>query len=104
MEGSLMIALDSHALLWWTVDPAKLSAAASAACATIVTDGGIVSSISVWEIGMKVKKGVLDVGMTMGAYVQRLKQIPGLAIIPVDEAIWLENLALAWKHADPADR
>jgi PIN domain nuclease of toxin-antitoxin system len=27
-----------------------------------------------------------------------------LTIVPVDTAIWLQNLSLPWEHRDPADR
>ena len=42
--------------------------------------------------------------MTSEEYVNRLKQLGRLEIIPVDEAIWMKNLALDWTHQKPADR
>ena len=42
--------------------------------------------------------------MPLERYVLLLKELGYLAIIPVDEKIWLENLRLDWTHPDPADR
>jgi len=99
-----MVLLDTCALVWWTLDPHKLSHAASKACGEIETFGGFISSISLWEIGIKIKKGRLDINITLEEYVSRLNQIEGLEIIPVDENIWAKNISLDWPHKDPADR
>ncbi len=99
-----MVVLDTCALIWWTLDPEMLSPAAAATCDRIGMQGGAISSISIWEVGIKIKQGKLDIGMSVEAYADRLKRIGGLDIIPVDEAIWLANLSLDWEHRDPADR
>lgn len=99
-----MILLDTCALIWWTLDPDQLSPKAKAACEGILKEGAYVSSISLWEIGVKIKKGKLDIGLPLEEYVSRLKKMNLLEIVPVDETIWLKNLALKWKNQDPADR
>jgi PIN domain nuclease of toxin-antitoxin system len=99
-----MVLLDTCALLWWTLDPEKLSPKAAKVCDRIATKGGVVSSISIWEIGIKIKKGELEIGLPLEDYVGRLKQLSGLEIVPVDEIIWMRGLDLDWKHRDPADR
>ena len=62
------------------------------------------SSISIWEIGIKVMRKKLIIPITIDAYVQRLQEIDRLSLVPVDDKIWLENLHLEWAHKDPADR
>ncbi|MGH8550199.1 MAG: PIN domain-containing protein [Methylococcales bacterium] len=52
-----MVVLDTHVLVWWTLDEARLSEPARLLCNEIPQTGGIVSSISLWEIGIKVKRG-----------------------------------------------
>jgi PIN domain nuclease of toxin-antitoxin system len=99
-----MLLLDTCALVWWTLDPASLSSRAREACDRIAVDGAFVSSISIWEIGIKMQKGTLDIGTTLQDYVARLKSIGALEILAVDEEIWVRNLALPWEHKDPADR
>ncbi len=63
-----------------------------------------ISSISIWEIGLKAKKGKLDLPISIDNYVKGLKQIGNIEIVLVDVTIWLKNLALDWDHQDPADR
>jgi len=99
-----MVVLDTHTLIWWTLDPAKLSDSARQVCNNIPQTGGIVSSILLWEIGLKVKRGQLDLGLDMEDYVGRLHLLKGLEIVAVDVEHWLENLRLPWDHPDPADR
>jgi len=96
--------LDTCALLWWTLDPEKLSDKAAKACKKISDTGAMISSISIWEIGIKIKKGKLDIGLSLSEYVDRLKSLDTLTIIPIDEYIWIENISLDWEHRDPADR
>ena len=97
-----VIVLDTSALLFWTLDPVRLSAEAQQIIdqSTAIT----ICSISIWEIGIKVKKGKLDLPLATTEYVTKLKRLHNLQIMPVDENIWLENVALAWSHQDPADR
>jgi len=97
-----MIVLDTSALLYWTLDPGELSPNATQAI-----DGAeriIASSISVWEIALKVKRGKLIIPLSIREYVERLERLERLEILPVDVHMWLENLDLPWEHRDPADR
>lgn len=98
----MKIVLDTSALIYWTLDPAKLSvpAANAIAQATEIT----VSAISIWEIGRKAKQGKLDLPLSIHAYVDRLNRLERVTIEAVTLAVWLENLTLDWAHRDPADR
>jgi PIN domain nuclease of toxin-antitoxin system len=64
----------------------------------------IVSSISIWEMGLKANRGRLELPLSIAEYTQRLQKLERLEITPVDVNIWLENLSLNWGHRDPADR
>ena len=99
-----MILLYTCALLWWTLEPENLSNAAAIACKKIDSKGGAISSISIWKIGIKLKKGTLNIGLSIEEYVKRLKSLGTLEIIPVDEDIWVKSIKLDWNHKDPADR
>lgn len=99
-----MVVLDTHALVWWTLDSTRLSERARQHCNEIPQTGGLVSAISLWEIGLKVKRGQLDLGLEMDDYVKRLHSLKGLEIVAVDVEHWLGNLRLPWDHRDPADR
>jgi PIN domain nuclease of toxin-antitoxin system len=97
-----MIVLDTSALLFWTLDPVQLSAQANLAIEK--ADHLIVSSISVWEIALKVKRGKLDLPLSISNYVEGLDRLERLEILSVDVQTWLDNLRLDWDHRDPADR
>lgn len=98
----MTVVLDTSALIYWTLDPARLSGPAHDALAQ--TDRYVVSSISIWEIGLKVAKGQLTIPLSIADYAARLSHVQGVDIVPVDTETWLTNLALDWTHRDPADR
>ena len=97
-----MLVFDTAALLYWTLDPEKLSGEARKAIEE--DDRFLISSISVWEIALKVKRGKLQLPLPLGDYVERLLRLEALEIQPVDVQTWLDNLELDWDHRDPADR
>ena len=97
-----MIVLDTSALLYWTLDPAQLSLKAKQAIEQ--ADRIVISSISVWEIALKVKRQKLVLPLPVPEYVERLQRLEALEILAVDVQTWLDNLELLWEHRDPADR
>ena len=99
-----MIVLDTHALLWWALDPGQLSARAKDACEQMEREGAFASAISVWELGVKVKNGKLDLGMPISEFVRRLQVSNVVELVAVDASIWLRTVMLEWDHRDPADR
>jgi len=99
-----MICLDTHALLWWALDPPRLSPRARELCAQMERDGGHASAISIWELGLKIKSGDLEIGISIEDFAARVARTGIVEIVPVTAEIWMENLALEWGHRDPADR
>lgn len=67
-------------------------------------DGGFASAISVWELGVKVKRGKLELPLPLEEFAQRIDRGGVVKLLPVGTDIWLHSLSLAWDHADPADR
>lgn len=99
-----MIVLDTHALLWWALAPEKLSAAAADVCSRMERDGGFASAISIWELGVKIRNGKLDLGLPLSEFVRRIESTGVVELIAVDSALWLRTAELDWDHRDPADR
>jgi PIN domain nuclease of toxin-antitoxin system len=99
-----VIVLDTHALLWWTLSPGQLSRPATEVLARVAQTGGLASSISIWEIGVKVQRGKLALGISVDELVRRVERSGVVELVPVDTPIWLRSLALSWDHKDPADR
>jgi PIN domain nuclease of toxin-antitoxin system len=104
MARQVNCVLDTCALIWWSVDPGRLSTVARKFCDRIVTGKAYVSSISIWEIGLKSMRGQLYIGGSLDDYVRDLKTIEYLDIVPIDEGGWIDSLKLKWDHRDPADR
>jgi len=102
MGRYLMIVLDTAAVVYAAIDTAKLSLRAEQAI--IDADQIIVSSITIWEIGLKVKQGKLTLPFSVLELLDRLKQVDRVTIAPVEVNTWLKNVELAWEHKDPADR
>ena len=102
MAAGVVVVLDTSALLFWTLDAGKLSQPASSAIAD--AERILVSSISVWEIGVKVARGRLDIPLPVREFADALARINRVEILPVDTATWLRSVELRWEHRDPADR
>jgi PIN domain nuclease of toxin-antitoxin system len=105
MAGSIKIVLDTCALLWWSLDPDKLSQKAKEACDRIEQEKNcLVPSTAIWEIAIKVKNHKLDLGVDIDDYITALKKSDVIRIMPIDEEIWLDSVKLEWEHRDPVDR
>jgi PIN domain nuclease of toxin-antitoxin system len=99
-----VILLDTHVLLWWAVDPDRLSSAAAASLQAMERRGGFASAISIWELGVKIQRGKLDLGISIAEFARRIQKSGIIELLPVTTATWLRSLELAWDHRDPADR
>jgi PIN domain nuclease of toxin-antitoxin system len=96
------IVLDTSTLIFWSLAPTSLSQPATITIAN--ASQYVISSISLWEIGTKHRKGKLDLPGPFREFVQRIKQVGALQILAVDEDIWVASVELDWQHNDPADR
>jgi PIN domain nuclease of toxin-antitoxin system len=97
-----MIVLDTVTLIYWTVRPERLSAAAALEIER--SESLAISSISIWELAVKSRRGHIDLTIPLKDYLWGLEQIPHLQIRSVDAATWLRSAELNWSHRDPADR
>ena len=102
MGSAGVIVLDTSALVFWTLNRDRLSRTAAQAISD--ADRIALSSISIWEIGIKVKKEQLSIPISIQEFTDKLEQIDRLDILPVDVQTWIKNLELDWDHRDPADR
>lgn len=101
----MSVVLDTCALIWWSLDFDKLSLSAKEACCILEKEkNGLVASISIWEIAIKIKNKKLDLGVSLETYVEALRKSDVISLISIDENLWLKSVALEWTHRDPADR
>lgn len=98
-----MILLDTCALLWLAADQEKLSTRAREAIRERAGEL-FVSSISAFEIAIKVRRGKLELPMEPGVWFKEVLDHHGLVEIPVDGEIAARAVALAPLHNDPCDR
>tara|TARA_B100000902_G_scaffold387135_1_gene430781 strand:+ start:1918 stop:2298 length:381 start_codon:yes stop_codon:yes gene_type:complete len=97
-----MIALDTAVLVYWTLDPEQLSQSASKVIEEDETK--IISAVSIWELGQKIKSGDLRLPLRLSDYLEKLKTVENLEITPVDAEHWMRSLVLNWDNEDIADR
>lgn len=99
-----MIVVDTHVLLWWALDPERLSREARKRLEEMERVGGFASAISIWELAIKVKRKKLELPIGMDDFKRRLERGGVVQLVPVDADLWLRSVALRWTHNDPADR
>ena len=95
--------LDSHVLLWWWFDPARLSTAVH----ELLVDSSSeirVSAASVWELSLKHHRGKLPELAGAIHDLPGLLQADGFQGLPISQAHGLRAGAYSQPHRDPFDR
>lgn len=95
--------LDTHALLWWQTDDARLPERVRA---TIADPGNpvFVSAASAWEIATKVRLGKLSSAPEAATRHQELLAADGFLELPIKALHALRAGAFDVEHRDPFDR
>lgn len=102
-----MIVLDTHALVWWANGDERLSPKAHKAIGDEQKAHGriCISAISAWEIAMLVHKNRLVLAMDVDDWLDVVKDIDGVEIVPLSPHVLVQSTRLPGAfHADPADR
>lgn len=102
-----MILLDTHALVWWVSDPARIPAKARRLIDSEVKDAVplVVSSISIWEVAMLVARRRLELTVDADTWLANVEALPFLKFVPVDNRIAAQSVRLDdFPVRDPADR
>jgi len=99
----MKILLDTHAFIWADAEPQKLSASAKAACEDPANQL-FLSTVSVWEMQIKVMLGKLTLRGPLRLVIQDWIQQSGLAIWPMNLEHVLHLANLPSHHKDPFDR
>ncbi len=99
-----MILLDTHVLLWHERGDRRLGPRALRTFQSALQQSDVaVSAISFWEVGMRVHKGRVDLGLDLDAWRRDLLD-KGVIEIMVDGGIAARAGLLPDVHGDPADR
>jgi PIN domain nuclease of toxin-antitoxin system len=100
-EAGLMV-LDTCAVIWLAFDREKLSERALNQidkCNDI-----LISTLSFWEIGVKIRKKKLSIPVTLQSLVHLYSENEIVRFISPDIEIVLTSLELTWENKDPVDR
>lgn len=96
-----MVVLDTHVVVWWTTEPARLSARAAAAIASADAIG--IPAIVFWETALLVRKKRLQLDIPVAEWAETVQLIPRVQALPLTAEVALTADVLEM-HADPADR
>jgi len=95
--------IDTHALLWFATDDRRLSQRAE----SLMRDSHnelIFSVASIWEIVIKVQKGLLKLNAPPPRWLRENLGILGARTLPIRSKHALRILRLPLHHRDPFDR
>jgi PIN domain nuclease of toxin-antitoxin system len=101
-----VIVLDTHVWVWWVSETADLPQRVRKVIDRNADENAVcVSSISVWEVALLVKKGRLQLTMSAADWIAQCEAVAGVRFVPVDNRIGLGAVLLPGAlHNDPADR
>ena len=96
---------DTHALIWWCLQPDKLGAASRRHLRSALDDDTLMfCDISCWEIAMLLKKGRVSVSVGISEFLDLLTRACGASVQPITPAIAEASQDGRFMHGDPADR
>jgi len=105
--------LDTHAWIWWNMNPRMLSSKARSVIsdATRIKVGAVreppllLSAISLWEFCKLLQKGRLCISIDPEQWIETAMEIPGLRLVPLTPSIAYASTVLPEPfHEDPADQ
>lgn len=108
MGGSaLRLLLDTHILIWWQIDPSRLTADQRRALnlSREINEQLGVAAITLWEIAKAVERGRVEFDQELDIVLRGIEQHPMLRVLKLDAYVARESTLLgATLRGDPADR
>ena len=100
-----MIVLDTHAWVWWTIDPDRLSETQRQEITDSEEDRIGVSAISCWEVAKLCEYERLALPVDLPEWFQLALQYPGVSLLDLTPEVAVESTTLPGAfHRDPADQ
>jgi len=96
-----VILLDTHMWVWLNDGDSRLP---RVVVDRLVSEGGSLSAVSIWEFAMLLEKGRLVSDLPAELKVRDMLNRYPLSVVPVDLDIALMTRSLPFEHDDPADR
>ena len=102
----MRIVLDTHILVYWCVEPARLTGPQQHAIRTIhESNPAIVADISLWEIAALKSAGRIQIDMPLIQWLNRATAPPLVRVAEISANIASEVERINnWVNRDPADR
>jgi PIN domain nuclease of toxin-antitoxin system len=100
-----MILLDTHVVVWLTIEPKKLPKAAGRLIAeTRANSNGIaIADTTLWELAMLTTLGRIKPAIPLGLYLRRVENM--FEVIPITGAVAERSTQFSEKYPrDPSDR
>ena len=99
----MKLLLDTHALLWFLLEDAKLSSNARSLIADPANDP-LVSPASYWEIAIKISLGKYTLTEDFAEFMESQLAENDLTVLPITVAHAAVVATLPFHHRDPFDR
>jgi PIN domain nuclease of toxin-antitoxin system len=100
-----LIVLDTHALVYDALTPARLSARARKAIGLAFTDRELAcSDISLWEIAMLIARKRLNPVIDARQFLDDMIAARHVRVLPITAEIAVLSQSDIFSHGDPADR
>ena len=100
-----MITLDTHAWVWWTIDPDRLSETQRERITDSEDDIIGISAISCWEVAKLCEYGRLELPVELTEWFRLALEYPGISLLPLTPEIAVESTNLPGSfHRDPSDQ
>jgi len=100
-----MLLLDTQIWIWWSTSSPDLTLAQRRAIERAEPDGLAMSAFTAWEAAMLEVHGRVDVGAPVRDWLDAIRQILTLHLVPLVPEILVDAVQLPPPfHADPADR
>lgn len=98
------ILLDTHIIIWLLNADKKLKKNSISVINENAKNNSLfISSISLWEVGMLVKKDKITINTSFQDYIESITKLKGVRIIDINYKIASQSTELDC-HQDPADR
>lgn len=104
--GQYKLLLDTHVWIWLMRGDKKLSVSFIRSLEKRKEKGGLfVSAISIWELGMLVERGKIELEMDCLDWAEQALATSDIELLPLTPRIAIESARLPENsHGDPADR
>ena len=96
-----MIVVDTHTMVWWILEPERISAAAVSAIDS--TDIIGFAAISCWEVGMLSRRNRISLGREPRAWLRRIVEAHNVSILPITIEVGIRAAELHETLRDPID-